>query len=330
MTDTDPVPSSAEPTSKTRGNWKSIIKDWMLDIDQFIDDRLRSPFMLSFIFSWLILNWQVPVAMLFEHDTVDVERIQEVLSEDYWRTLFWPAFISLGYVLCVKPLLNLVAAFGKWLHGASQKKHDDILKRTPINHSELATEKKRVKQLELKGRSAIIEIARLEKELEEKINLLSASTEQYAICTSSNEKLKDELVQYQRRLDEAIKSSESSEGMRLELVDTNEKLKKENRVLGKKLDNADKQAANFKSLLAALKTELHAFEKSKLVVFDAMSGYLDELSASYNPENSTNQTLLGSSRINDKGRLELVLGVRAELTKLIKLESEVNKHLAKT
>lgn len=180
MTDSDVSARIVDDNPKGQSGWRSKVKDWLADIDQFIDDRLKSPFMLSLIFSWLVLNWEVPVAMVFEFETVTVERIGELLDgQSLWRHL-WPFVISLLYVIALRPLLNLFAAWGKWLHGVAQKVSDNMLKNTPITHVELAREKKRVQYLELKSQRAIIDQAKsdtLVKELEGQVAVLANDNE---------------------------------------------------------------------------------------------------------------------------------------------------------
>ena len=83
------------------------IKDFFKNINY----RLSSPFIFSFVISWLFFNWQIPVSLFFyNHNLSQVECLQEYLdfigkNINFCNSLLFPIFGALFYTF-IYPYIN--------------------------------------------------------------------------------------------------------------------------------------------------------------------------------------------------------------------------------
>ncbi|MEX1214386.1 hypothetical protein [Saccharospirillum sp.] len=152
---------------------RTKVKAIFSGIDDYIDDRLKSPFIWSFILSWLVINWEIPAKIVFENEDVDVEWLTIQISSIEQHEYLIPLLFSFSYVIILRPLFSLLGGFGKWMMGASQKFNDFILKRQPIHHAELVKERRRAKYFRETASSEFIEL----EELRKKYDALRAESE---------------------------------------------------------------------------------------------------------------------------------------------------------
>jgi|GEM_PF-2521743 len=78
----------------------------METVNEFLKDlrsRLTSPFFGSFLISWVIINWRIPVALLFyKQDDLHLDGYNsyiDVISSNYdnWNFFGWPIASAFGY-----------------------------------------------------------------------------------------------------------------------------------------------------------------------------------------------------------------------------------------
>jgi hypothetical protein len=72
-------------------------------------NKFRNPFLISFLFSWLIWNWEAVLYFLFYHDDV-ITKIETVKSEyfGFWVTFAIPFFLGGVLVLIVDAINELL------------------------------------------------------------------------------------------------------------------------------------------------------------------------------------------------------------------------------
>lgn len=91
--------------------------DQLKDLLNNIKDRFTNPLFFSFAFSWLLINWTIPVSLLW-YDTKQIEKagfssIYELilcqLSMD--KGFIWPLYMALGYTFLAPVFKNLIRLF---------------------------------------------------------------------------------------------------------------------------------------------------------------------------------------------------------------------------
>jgi len=84
-----------------------------------LKDRFSSPLIFSFVVSWLVINWQIPVALLW-HNSDGIQGIQVDLINylsgltDVSHSLVIPLLFALGYTFLGPIIHNGISAFNTW------------------------------------------------------------------------------------------------------------------------------------------------------------------------------------------------------------------------
>ena len=126
--------------------WQRI-KRMFVGVDEYIDDRLKSPFVWSYITAWMLLNWKIPAKLIFEFESVNVVWLSAQIENIPMRGYLVPLVFSVSYVIFIRPILAALAGLGKYLMGSAQKLNNHIMKNQPISHEVLAKEKRKVRTL---------------------------------------------------------------------------------------------------------------------------------------------------------------------------------------
>jgi hypothetical protein len=76
------------------------MKEFINNLFQASNERLKNPLIFSFFISWIAFNWK-PIITLFLSDKKIEERINYISANfgDIQLTLYYPIFVSLGYVI---------------------------------------------------------------------------------------------------------------------------------------------------------------------------------------------------------------------------------------
>lgn len=94
--------------------------DKITDFFQGLKERLNNPLIGSFIIAWLIINWQVPIGIIFYgNETLAVDGFKskiDLIKNNYSETrYFWlPLLAPLCYILSMPILRNLIQAYNTW------------------------------------------------------------------------------------------------------------------------------------------------------------------------------------------------------------------------
>lgn len=91
------------------------------DILKELKDRLSSPLLSSFVLSWLVFNWRIPVGLLFykmeqlSKDGISsyFQLIEKTSNNNY--KILYPAFLALAYTFIYPLVRNCISAFNEWI-----------------------------------------------------------------------------------------------------------------------------------------------------------------------------------------------------------------------
>ncbi|TMM31135.1 hypothetical protein FDT66_03980 [Polaribacter aestuariivivens] len=245
------------------------------------NQRIKSPFFGSFIFSWIIINWKPIFYFLLSDDKINTKiNIIQDKYEFFQNSLLYPLLLSFIYVV-VFPYIN---QFIHWLTlRAEESKRNEYykLRRTQNSYlQELAEQEKTLEDI----RSGNRDIA----QLSEKIELLN----------KDNDRLK---VTIQNK-DEAI----SDYGEQLNKITTeNQQYKIELSKITEELTSSNFEFRN--------KLEYRSFKKEK--IFDAFSYIIDAIKTEENLSNFENELIkeyldfgiiekntIGNYQLTEKGK----------------------------
>lgn len=177
--------------------------DKISEIFNNIKDRLSNPFIFSFLISWLVYNWRIPVALFwFDEKQISANgcsSIFEFIADDWKRNgYFWtPLFIGLGYTFLFPIFKNLISAFQTWTLKWGEEWNLSISKGSKISLEKYLTlresyikEQKKLEELISSESIFINELESKSQELEESNEKLGDVTKKYenvyATLTSYN------------------------------------------------------------------------------------------------------------------------------------------------
>jgi len=172
----------------------------MSKIDDLLNgfkERFSNPFVLSFIISWLIWNWEVSIALLW-YDTdqlADKETIFSFVESNLsWRkSLIYPLIFALIYTIIWPFFSSSISLFLTWV----DKKREELSIRI-LKNSKVSMDKYLVMRDILESRSKILEevissesvnLIELEKVKTENTNLKNDLNQKQSNITEINEKL---------------------------------------------------------------------------------------------------------------------------------------------
>lgn len=161
-----------------------------------VKERLSNPLLFSFACSWLIINWQIPVALLwFNTKQLEIEGYSTIFKFissklNYTTSILHPLLFALIYTFMIPVIRNLIQAFYSW---TTKWGENWILK---ISQNSKVNMAKYLKlRIEYEQRNRILEdIIIKETELSEKYNLT-----------------KTELLETKSKLDEALEKLSKSD-----------------------------------------------------------------------------------------------------------------------
>lgn len=94
--------------------------DKITDLFQGLKERLNNPLIGSFIIAWLIINWQVPIGIIFYgNETLAIDGFKskiDLIQKTYspWYCIWLPLFSAITYILLIPVFKNLMQAYNTW------------------------------------------------------------------------------------------------------------------------------------------------------------------------------------------------------------------------
>ena len=112
--------------------------DKISDIFKNIKDRLSSPLFFSFIFSWIICNWKVTIALLwYDPKQIEKEEFKSIfdfiyLNTDPWNTFYLPLILAIAYTILSPIVSNAIRLFNSQIDKIGENKNLEITKGSNI------------------------------------------------------------------------------------------------------------------------------------------------------------------------------------------------------
>ncbi len=172
------------------------MKELIKNLFQTSNERIKNPFIGSFIFSWIAFNWKSIFTVIFSEKSIE-ERIIYISNNfsEIEFTLLYPLIFSALYVLALPYLMWIIESLSKYAKtGRKQnlvnEKIDDLIDKQKIAKEERKYEEERAGNLEISLLNT--KIAELTTENEEKQKLLNS----LRIDLTEIKKEKNRLEQY--------------------------------------------------------------------------------------------------------------------------------------
>ncbi|TXR51493.1 hypothetical protein [Reinekea thalattae] len=136
--------------------------DSINDFKDFLKDRFASPFWLSFILSWLILNWPITVTALFQSHDFNQQFISNYLNNtSIWMHFLFPLGMGFFYSAFSSTLRESMEVLAKYIRGKvikllnarnlyesiSLKQHEEQIRRFQIQFSKLQRDNQKHEEL---------------------------------------------------------------------------------------------------------------------------------------------------------------------------------------
>lgn len=119
-----------------------------------VKERLRSPLIFSFIISWLVINWRIPVYLLwFDEATLlkhgysnHIVYIESVLGT--WQCWVGPLICAVMYTIGYPQVKNLIGWYQAWVSKVGEKKRLEISDGAVVSFSRYDAKVKKLIQRE--------------------------------------------------------------------------------------------------------------------------------------------------------------------------------------
>lgn len=99
------------------------------DFFKHIGERLRNPFLFSYLISWLIVNYKVVVGLFFYKLNDYESYINLIEKETSWKTNFlYPVIGAFIYTILIPLLKREIILFHTWINQGQEKRTLNILK----------------------------------------------------------------------------------------------------------------------------------------------------------------------------------------------------------
>jgi hypothetical protein len=86
-----------------------------------VKDRLSNPLFSSFIIAWLVINWQIPIALFFYNtESLKIDGYKsyiDLIASKYssWNYIVYPLLLAFAYTFIFPFLRNGILAFQAWI-----------------------------------------------------------------------------------------------------------------------------------------------------------------------------------------------------------------------
>jgi hypothetical protein len=113
--------------------------DKLTDFFKELRDRLSNPLFSSFLIAWLVINWQIPIALLFySNETLRADGYNsyfDLIDKKYsvWYYFIYPVIVALFYTFVFPLFRNVIFAFQSWIQSWGTKWIFNISKKGKIS-----------------------------------------------------------------------------------------------------------------------------------------------------------------------------------------------------
>ncbi|HHN8474158.1 TPA: hypothetical protein ACRRWY_001547 [Morganella morganii] len=184
-------------------------------------ERIKSPIVGAFVFSWLFFNWKTILILLFSDSKVE-DKIDIISKYITLESLLYPAIFSIVYSLAI-PVISVVV---EW-----------CLKKVSINSIELAYAKKNIGLIKKKDSEKLRADADI------------AYERQKTGAEKEIQEMRENITKSKEREGILVKERESAINEKNEILKINEGLKKETDYLNVALSELRKENSKLKSIV---------------------------------------------------------------------------------
>lgn len=184
-------------------------------------ERIKSPIVGAFVFSWLFFNWKTILILLFSDSKVE-DKIDIISKYITLESLLYPAIFSIVYSLAI-PVISVVV---EW-----------CLKKVSINSIELAYAKKNIGLIKKKDSEKLRADADI------------AYERQKTGAEKEIQEMRENITKSKEREGILVKERESAINEKNEILKINEELKKETGYLNVALSELRKENSKLKSIV---------------------------------------------------------------------------------
>lgn len=184
-------------------------------------ERIKSPIVGAFVFSWLFFNWKTILILLFSDSKVE-DKIDIISKYITLESLLYPAIFSIVYSLAI-PVISVVV---EW-----------CLKKVSINSIELAYAKKNIGLIKKKDSEKLRADADI------------AYERQKTGAEKEIQEMRENITKSKEREGILVKERESAINEKNEILKINEDLKKETGYLNVALSELRKENSKLKSMV---------------------------------------------------------------------------------
>ena len=160
------------------------LKSWAEDVDVAISDRYKSPIWTSFTISWLALNWEIPLLIVFQDQAGQIDVIESIkLYKDRhpWMIIWIPLVISFGYSVFGGGLRMLFESAALLVRSKVESWKISLLKDRTIpfeDYQELKHENSRLRRREAEEMAQFVQEKERNKQLSEENSRLKENYEE--------------------------------------------------------------------------------------------------------------------------------------------------------
>lgn len=130
----------------------SAVSETIGSLQHAVHERLTSPLLGAFAFSWLVFNWDGLFYLFFEQEVDVTTRLiaYGTLYTDIWDLLYYPFFLTVAFILVYPPLGGLAFLFWKWIESIKVDKSGEITKNYMVDGALFLEVKERLRSFEVK------------------------------------------------------------------------------------------------------------------------------------------------------------------------------------
>lgn len=197
------------------------------DIRDYFADRFSSPFWISFIVTWLVINWELPITAIFETDKFSVTFISEYLAKTQsWYKWQLPTLLAITYAIfssSVKEIIDILSKLIRSIFSYVDRKGTLYRSISLIEHEKEIARLERRLQKENNSKEQLVEYSQENTILEKEIESLKLELKNRQDYEEQNNKLSAEINELRNIID-----SKNKEPIRIKFSKQQEKSEADN------------------------------------------------------------------------------------------------------
>ena len=172
------------------------------ELAKSLRERISNPLIFSFLWSWTIINWKIPVALFwFNAEALNKEGYPTLIrfisaQINTNNCLTFPFICAIAYTLGMPPVKTLIRSFNTWIERWSNKWNLKIAQTGSISVNKFI----QLKEANQKITNTLLETIASEKSIADSLNIANANLAQ---MTKNLEELTDKLLKRERQISQS-------------------------------------------------------------------------------------------------------------------------------